>query len=168
MQGPRTTEKALDLIERQFVDVFADGVKVLGLPGSVGEIYGLLYCSKHPHSMDDIVNALNISKGSASQGIRTLKALGAVREAEAGTNGERRAYYEASVELKRLVGGFIREQIQPHLSSGKTKISHIAENLDQLEDAQRAEFLQSRLDRLEQWMRTGGRLLPFIQKMLGQ
>ena len=32
-----------------------DGVKVLGLPRSIGEIYGLLFISRHPLSLDDLV-----------------------------------------------------------------------------------------------------------------
>jgi len=36
---------ALDAVERQVVDFFVDGVKVLGLPRSIGEIYGLLFVS---------------------------------------------------------------------------------------------------------------------------
>jgi len=63
-------------VEQQVVDLFVDGVRVLGLPGSVGEIYGLLFISREPLSLDDLVRRLKISKGSASQGLRALKAAG--------------------------------------------------------------------------------------------
>ncbi len=156
----------LDVLERQVVDVFVDGVRVLGLPRSIGEIYGLLFISQHPLSLDDLVRRLEISKGSASQGLRMLKSLGAVREAVGGV--DRRTYYEPAVELKRLAGGFIREQIRPHLESGKSKISRISQSSRELEDPVRREFLGERLDRLDQWMRSGGRVLPILQKLLGQ
>lgn len=146
--------------------VFVDGVKVLGLPRSIGEIYGLLFISQNPLSLDDLVLRLRISKGSASQGLRALKSLGAVREAEAGA--ERRTYYEPAIELKRLVGGFIREQVRPHLESGKTKISRLAETAQEIDDATRREFLGERIERLETWMRSSGKVLPILQKILGQ
>ncbi len=158
----------LDPLERQVVSVFVDGVKVLGLPRSIGEIYGLLFISREPRSLDDLVRMLKISKGSASQGLRMLKSLGAVREAESNGGTERRTYYEPAVELKRLVGGFIREQVRPHLDSGKAKISHLATAARKAEDPEQREFLIERLQRLDKWMHSGGRVLPLLQKILGQ
>lgn len=158
--------ETLGALERQVVSFFVDGVRVLGLPRSIGEIYGLLFISQEPLSLDDLVNRLEISKGSASQGLRTLKELGAVKEAVGAT--DRRTYYEPAVELKRLAGGFIREQVRPHIESGKSKIKQLAQSAQSVEDQERREFLAERLDRLSQWMRSGGRVLPILQKLLGQ
>lgn len=164
------SSQELSPLERQVVAVFVDGVRVLGLPRSIGEIYGLLFISRSPLSLDDLVRRLNISKGSASQGLKMLKSLGAVREANGNGNGgtERRTYYEPAVELKRLVGGFIREQIRPHLESGRAKIDRLAETADTVEDPEHRKFLHDRVERLNQWMRSGGRVLPVLQKILGQ
>ena len=155
-------------LERQVVAVFVDGVRVLGLPRSIGEIYGLLFVSRDPLSLDDLVQRLDISKGSASQGLRLLKSLGAVREAHGNGGAERRTYYEPAVELKRLVGGFIREQVRPHLDSGKAKISRLAELADDVEDPDHRQFLSERVERLDSWMSRGGKVLPILQKILGQ
>lgn len=159
-------EYVLTPLERQVVAVFVDGVRVLGLPRSIGEIYGLLFISQTALSLDDFVQRLGISKGSASQGIRMLKSLGAVREVEGEV--ERRTYYEPAVELKRLVGGFIREQIRPHLESGKTKIGHLALTADEITDPEHRRFANERIERLDHWMRRGSKVLPILQKLLGQ
>ena len=156
----------LDLLERQVLAVFVDGVRVLGLPRSIGEIYGLLFISPSALALDDLVQRLSISKGSASQGLRMLKNLGAVREANGGE--DRRTYYEPAIELKRLVGGFIREQIRPHLDSGKTKIDLLAESARSLQDPVRRQFLSDRMERLDTWMTSSAKVLPFLQKLLGQ
>lgn len=153
-------------LQRQVVDFFVDGVRVLGLPRSLGEIYGLLFISNEPLSLDDLVCDLGISKGSVSQGLRTLRTLGAVREAPG--NGDRRKYYESAVDLKRLVGGFIREQVRPHLDSGKTKLQSIADTASQTADPVAREFFNDRIERLESWMKRGRQVLPLLQKMLGQ
>jgi len=153
-------------LQRQVVDFFVDGVRVLGLPRSLGEIYGLLFISTEPLSLDDLVRDLGISKGSASQGLRTLRTLGAVREASG--NGDRRTYYEPAVDLKKLVGGFIREQVRPHLDSGKTKLGSIAETANLTADPVNREFFNDRIERLESWMKRGGQVLPMLQKILGQ
>ena len=159
-------DQELDPLERQVVAFFVDGVRVLGLPRSIGEIYGLLFISETALSLDDLVRRLHISKGSASQGLRMLKSLGAVREAEGGA--ERRTYYEPAIELKRLAGGFIREQIRPHLESGKSKLQRLSETASEETDPARRKFLAERVERLETWMRSGGRVLPVLQKLLGQ
>ena len=165
---PDGSPNDLDPLERQVVAVFVDGVRVLGLPRSIGEIYGLLFISRAPLSLDDLVLRLNISKGSASQGLRMLKSLGAVREANGNGGAERRTYYEPAVELKRLVGGFIREQIRPHLESGKTKINRLAATACEIQDPEHRKFLRDRVERLDQWMRSSGKVLPILQKILGQ
>ena len=167
-EAPDESNDRLDPVERQVVAFFVDGVKVLGLPRSIGEIYGLLFVSRDPLSLDDLVERLGISKGSASQGLRMLRNLGAVREADGNGNGERRTYYEPAVELKRLVGGFIREQIRPHLDSGRTKIGRLVETAREVEDPGHREFLCERVERLDQWMLSSGRVLPILQKILGQ
>lgn len=162
----KTQSENLTAIQQQVVDFFVDGVRVLGLPRSLGEIYGLLFISSEPLSLDDLVQKLGISKGSASQGLRTLKTLGAVREA---TNiSDRRTYYEPATELKRLVGGFIREQIRPHIDSGKSKLQQLRETAGHTTDPIERTFLNERIERLESWMKRGGLVLPMLQKILGQ
>lgn len=155
----------LDAIEREAIGVFVDGVRMLGLPPSLGEIYGLLFISDKPLALDDVVYKLEISKGSASQGLRALRELGAIREVE--PNGERRTYFEPAVDLKRLVGGFIREQIRPHLDRGKGKIARLTELTADCAPERRA-FLEERVEKLEQWMRRGRLVLPVLQRFLGE
>jgi DNA-binding transcriptional regulator GbsR (MarR family) len=149
------------LLEGMVREFFADGVKVLGLPKSVGEIYGSLFISKEPLSLDDLVERLGISKGSGSQGLKMLRTLGAVSEVE-GIEG-RKVFYEADVELKSLVGGFIREEIRPHLSSAKVKIGLMDEaNLSQ------DTHYDERIKKLNTWRKRAGLLLPVLQKILGK
>ena len=161
-----TEKNGLNSLQAQVVEFFVDGVRVLGLPRSLGEIYGLLYISPDPLSLDDLVRLLAISKGSASQGLKTLRSLGAVRETDG--NGERRTYYEPAIELKRLVGGFIREQVRPHLDSGKTKLERLQDTASLTADPVEREFFNDRIDRLEAWMKRGGQVLPVLQRILGQ
>jgi DNA-binding transcriptional regulator GbsR (MarR family) len=155
----------LNALERQVIDVFVDGVKVIGLPKSLGEIYGLLFVTPQPLSLDDFVSKLNMSKGTASQGLRMLRELGAVKEADG--NGSRRTLYKPDVDLKRLVGGFIREQVRPHLESGRGKVGKLLKNAAQ-EDPEMRKFYRERVLKLESWMGRGRIVLPLIQKMLGE
>jgi DNA-binding transcriptional regulator GbsR (MarR family) len=153
-------------LEAQVIQVFVDGGKVLGLPRSLGEIYGLLFISPEPLSLDDLVERLGISKGSASQGLRALKNLGAVREID--LEGSRRSHFQADTELKRLVGGFIREQVRPHLESGQSKVGRLRETAGEEEDPALRAFFENRVERLDYWISRARFVLPLLQKVLGE
>jgi DNA-binding transcriptional regulator GbsR (MarR family) len=156
----------LDSIEHQMVNIFVDGARILGLPPSIGEIYGLLFISPTPLALDDFVERLGISKGSVSQGLRMLKGLRAVHEVESAS--DRRTYYEPAIELKRLAGGFIREQVRPHFKSAETRIRDLAEKAQEIDDPESRKFLRARIERIDTWRRSTTKLLPILQKLLGQ
>ena len=156
----------LDSIEHQMVNIFVDGARILGLPPSIGEIYGLLFISPTPLALDDFVERLGISKGSVSQGHRMLKGLRAVHEVESAS--DRRTYYEPAIELKRLAGGFIREQVRPHFKSAETRIRDLAEKAQEIDDPESRKFLRARIERIDTWRRSTNKLLPILQKLLGQ
>ena len=59
-------------LELESIDFFVRMMGILGMPRSVGEIYGLLYFSENPLSMDQIVQKLGMSLGSASQGLSLI------------------------------------------------------------------------------------------------
>ena len=148
------------------ISFFQDGVRMLGLPKSVGEIYGILYTSRHPLTMFDIVDRLRISKGSVSQGLKMLRTLGAVSEVD--YHDDRKTYFTANVELKKIVGGFIGEEIRPHLKSGKEKLRILSEELDLIKDPELKVFYEERIDRLGRWSKKANLVLPLLQRFLGE
>lgn len=169
MESPSQTssldalEQPLSKLEVGVIDLFVNGVRVLGLPKSIGEIYGLLYLSEEPLSFDDILSRLQISKGSTSQGLKFLRSLGAVKAVY--TAGSRRDHFVAETELKKLVGGFIREELTPHLESGADRVENLQAMLDP-ETQGEGTFLGDRVRKLGNWHSRSGKLLPLIEKFL--
>lgn len=157
---------AVRALEDQAISIFVDGVKLVGLPPSVGEIYGFLYISRQPQALDEIVSRLSMSKGSVSQGLKMLRSLGAI--SETAKEGERRTFYTAEASLKSLVGGFLREQVQPHLESGESKLAALREAASDLGSSEEAEFYQDRTKRLDGWFRRSKMLLPLIRRFVGK
>ena len=51
----------------------------LGVPRSLGQLYGLLFVSDTSLSAQDCAEQLQISRSSAGQGLKQLKELGAIR-----------------------------------------------------------------------------------------
>jgi len=158
--------EVLSEIEQQLVSLFADGVRVAGLPKSIGEIYGILFISREPLALDDLVVRLQISKGSTSQGLKMLRTLGAIREVEG--PDARRNYFEADLELKKLVGGFIREQLRPHLKSGDERLKRIEDHVKAEEDPEVREFYDLRVKKLERWSKQARLIFPLLQRVLGE
>ena len=155
----------LNEVECRTIDWFCDGVKVLGLPRSIGEIYGLLFVAVQPLSLEDLVNKLGISKGSGSQGLNWLRTLGAVKVSE--IKGSRKTFYEADVELKQLAAGFIKSQIRPHIHSGGEKLAALEQCADQVENSEERAFYRARVDKMDQWLKRGKLVIPILQKVLG-
>jgi len=104
---------------------------------------------------------LSISKGSASQGLRWLKEVGAVQTTY--VEGDRRDHYIAVVELRRLASGFLREQVQPHLESGAERLRRLEQTVKLAKNGER-KFQQTRASKLHNWLKFSGVILPLLQK----
>src|SRR5437868_11169660 len=126
----------LTTLETEIIDLFVQISRLLGQPRSLAEIYGLLFISAQPLAMDHLIERLHLSKGSASQGLKFLRNIGAVKTVY--VPGDRRAHYEAVAELRNLVTRFLRDQIVPHLESGQARLERIAGLVRQLPAGERA------------------------------
>jgi DNA-binding transcriptional regulator GbsR (MarR family) len=152
--------------ETAVVDLFLNAAISVGLPKSVGQIYGLLFCRDEPLPMDDIMELLSVSKGSASQGLRSLRQLGAVKSQF--LHGQRKEHFVAEIRLRKLVSGFLKEQAEPHLEKGKARLSHLQELVDATEDGNSAERGRIRMNILAGWHRQVGKLLPLVKLIVGK
>jgi DNA-binding transcriptional regulator GbsR (MarR family) len=149
---------ALSELEKEVVDIFVRIAGVLSLPRSVGELYGILFISPEPMCIDDLMRKLKISKGSTSQGLKILRSFGAVNPVYVA--GDRRDFFTAEAELRKIVAGFVNEQIRPHLDNGKARMARI-EGLIDVEAPGRKEFIAERIQRLQGWQKRAGAILPF-------
>ncbi|MDX1951694.1 MAG: hypothetical protein SFY81_05890 [Verrucomicrobiota bacterium] len=102
--------------------------QVLGLPRSTGQIFGALYLSVKPLSLDDLVRTLSISKGSASMGTRFLMNWGAIRQVW--VPGERRDYFEAVGDLGGLLRNAYNEFLKPRMKSSQMRLGTMLHDLD--------------------------------------
>jgi DNA-binding transcriptional regulator GbsR (MarR family) len=156
--------------ESGLVDIFADLAELFGNPKSYGQIYGLLFASEAPMSMEEIAQRLDISQGSTSQGLRQLEAFGAVIKER--NNGSRQALYTAKLEMKLLISGFLKERVIPRLESTESRIKALRQSLPASTSALRSmpsalAAARFRLDRVAKWHRSARTILPIARKILG-
>src|SRR5260370_26161865 len=123
-QKDQKPQAGLNPLETEIIDFFFQLSGLLGQPRSLAEIYGLLFISARPLDMDDLIERLQLSKGSASQGLKFLRNIGAVRMIYVA--GDRRVHYEAVAELRNLATRFLREQIVPHLDNSQPRLTRVA------------------------------------------
>lgn len=154
---------ALDEWERTIIETFVHAAQLIGIPKSVGQIYGLLFCRDEPLPMDYIMTTLGISKGSASMGLKTLRQIGAVKIVF--IVGDRRDHYSAELRLRKLVSGFISDQVQPHLDSGEERLAHLESLLEELPEDRR-QVAGQRLNSLRSWHNKTTTILPIVRKLL--
>ena len=150
--------------ELEIIQLFVRFSRTLGQPRSVAELYGLLFVSPHPLDMDYLIEQLRLSKGSASQGLKYLQELGAVRTVYVA--GDRRTRYEAVAELRNLAGRFLRQHVWNHFEDSEDRLEHLAAQAQKLSGEKR-KHLNARIKLLRSWERNARRVVPFVVKMLG-
>jgi len=154
----------LNPVEVEVIHLFVQVTRLLGKPPSVAEIYGLLFVSPRPLSQDDFCDRLNLCKGSASQGLRYLLDLGAVRTVYVAT--DRRVHYEAVAELRNLAGRFMRQQILTNFEDSGARLARIASEAQKLSGDERKHAV-ARAKMLQSWEKNVKRVLPLILTVLG-
>ncbi len=156
--------------ESGLVEIFADLAELFGNPKSYGQIYGLLFASEQPLSMEEIAQRLEISQGSISQGLRQLESFGAVLKER--NDGSRQARYSAKLEMKLLISGFLKERVIPRLESTESRVKALRASLSSTSLRSQTQVsdlssLRFRLDRVAKWHRSARTLLPIVRKILG-
>jgi len=114
--------------------------------------------------MEEIVERLGISTGTASQGLRRLVDLEAVTSRK--RDGERFTRYSAKLELRPFVAMFLEQQLMPRLARSAERLSTLEAMLPGLPDAER-ETLTLRLGRATKWHQRAKTFLPMVRRFIG-
>jgi DNA-binding transcriptional regulator GbsR (MarR family) len=154
----------LSAFQLESVALFIHVFGALSLPRSIGEIYGLLFSTQEPLSLDDVQARLQLSRGSASEGLRWLRSLGAVNQVY--LSGVRKEHFTAETSLRKLASGYLRDRIDPHLENGPNRLSVLESSIDPASPT--AHFEKSRLGQIAGWYKFFGKALPLIKVLAGK
>jgi HTH-type transcriptional regulator, glycine betaine synthesis regulator len=163
-RNKRSPAKPLNALEVEIIDLFVQFSHILGQPKSVAEIYGLLFAATRPLSMEEMMERLNMSKGSTSQGLRFLRNLGAVKPVY--VPAQRATHFEAVAQLRNLATRFLRDQILTRLDSSLDRIDQMAALVQDL-PAEEREPVRARVGMLQSWQKKTRKVLPIVMKILG-
>ncbi|MEI6338690.1 MAG: hypothetical protein WCQ57_08935 [Verrucomicrobiota bacterium] len=157
------TSDRLSELEVEAIEMFINFLRLIGLPKSVGEIYGLLFVSPRPLAMDAIMERLDISLGAASQGLKLLRSFGAVKAVY--SPRDRRDHFVADLELSRFATAFIKDELQPRTQRALERLGRMERLMEDLDPAER-EATRVKIERLKHWLAKGKKMLPWILKFL--
>lgn len=143
------------------VSLFVHAFSALSLPRSIGEIYGLLFSTEAPLSLDDITERLQLSRGSVNEGLRWLRTLGAVNLVY--RPGVRKEHFTAETSLRKLAAGYLRDQIDPHLENGGARLQALENCIDGR--SRTAAFEKSRFGQVKSWYGFFAKILPVIKTL---
>jgi DNA-binding transcriptional regulator GbsR (MarR family) len=97
--------------EQRFAQALGDAAGRSGVFSELGgRIFGALYLSSGPLSLDEICVAVQASKGNVSTQVRELLDLGLVRRVQ--VRPGRRHYYEASINLWQIASEVIGRRLE--------------------------------------------------------
>jgi DNA-binding transcriptional regulator GbsR (MarR family) len=156
-QPPRFEK--LTQLEADMIDIFVRISRLFGVSKSVGEIYGLLFVSSRPVPLDYIRSKLNLSSGSASQGLRLLRTLGAVHATY--VPGDRRDHFLAETGLRKITTGFLREKVVPDMMVHEEQLDRLTSLLDDIPESSRS-HIEARIELLHSWRRQARAVLPIV------
>jgi DNA-binding transcriptional regulator GbsR (MarR family) len=160
----KTLDYELTEIEHGLIELFVNASRVLGLPKSVGEIYGLVYASSVPLTMDDIMTRLGMSLGSTSQGLKMLRSFGAVNTVY--VKGTRKDLYVAELDFRKIITQYLSEVLLPQFSNSKLQLEELNRLVNDSRDQSLDRELTKKIKVLSKVSKKANLLLPAISKIL--
>ncbi len=136
-------------IKQNFVEGMSGISQFWGFPKGVGVLFGILYLSPNPLSLDELVEQSGLSKGAISTNVRMLSRLGLIHPVH--RLSDRKDYYEAETDFYKAIRAILKERQSNEFDRA---VASVRETLEKLEadtgesDAERA-FLTARVRALK-------------------
>ena len=158
--------KDLESFSSEFIDIAGELSRQFALSRIAGQIYGLLFISPEPCSLDSMTRKLRVSKGSVSMNIRELEKWGAVRKVW--VKGSRKDYYQANLDTLNVMFNRLKIGLQFRLDEFIGRINELEDRIGagREEDAQskkRIEVCRERITKIKDMYRKFRDFLHLIE-----
>ncbi|RYG72864.1 GbsR/MarR family transcriptional regulator [Lentibacillus lipolyticus] len=149
----------------KFIQVIAKNMNLYGITSSVGRLYGVLYFSDEPMTLDDMRNALEMSKTSMSTGVRALSDMKMVESTF--RRGIRKDLYQSEEDWYKsftsLFANRWRHHTETNIEEADEAIHELRKLLRKTEDQELRDKIERDIDRLEYAKKYYKWLMDFIQ-----
>ncbi|KGP90033.1 transcriptional regulator [Pontibacillus chungwhensis BH030062] len=135
----------------KFIQVIAKNMSLYGITSSVGRLYGTLYFADQPMTLDNMRDALEMSKTSMSTGVRSLSEMKMVEPAF--RKGVRKDLYKSEEDWYKsftsLFGNRWRHHTETNIEEADEAISELRAIMNDTDDEELQGMIQRDIDRLE-------------------
>ena len=160
-------DDSLNHAHQNFIQGMSQISQFWGFPKAMGAIFGAIYLSPDPLSLDELVVLVNVTKGAVSTNVRALERLGMVhRHIEI---GQRKDYYVAEIDFWKIVRGILKErqksEFDQAIGSVDESLQLVQKALTETSDAALASFYQQRLKTLQSFFNSLDNLVALVLAM---
>lgn len=168
-------ERAASARHREAVDEFVEFWGTMasswGINRTMAKVYALLYCAEQPLNTDQVMERLQISRGSASMNLRALVEWELVEKTS--VTDSRKDHYEAEKDVWKVTARIIeereRQEVQPVREHLQSVADHLVPEGETIADRPEADQrLHDRLERLVELIdvfeRVTEALLPLVKR----
>lgn len=148
---PLSTEKDLvewkkheETIER-FIQVIAKNMTLYGVTPSIGRLYGAIYFSEEPMTLDDMRDALEMSKTSMSTGVRTLSEMNMVESTF--KKGVRKDLYQSDEDWYKSFTSLFGDRWRQHTESNIEEANQAIDSLEELQTKTNSQELKNKISK---------------------
>ncbi|MFJ7931638.1 choline uptake/conversion transcriptional regulator CudC [Peribacillus sp. NPDC096448] len=130
MEEQKDHIEILEEAESLVIDAIAETMDLYGVTHSIGRLYGVLYFSEEPMTLNQMSNSLGMSKPSMSTGIHSLVDIEMVQKVW--RKGERKDLYKAEKDFFVSFLSFFCKKWDRELSVNMQAIEKATEKLNSL------------------------------------
>jgi DNA-binding transcriptional regulator GbsR (MarR family) len=135
-----------------------------GFPRAMGAIYGAIYLSPTPLSLNEIVEQVGVTKGAVSTNVRQLERLRMVHKHI--QVGDRKDYYIAETDFWKMIKGILQERERSEFDLAIKTVSDSLEMVSEdQENAELAAFYQKRMSAMLSFFNTFDSLVKTVLKL---
>ena len=140
------SEKVIDQSKALFIRRWGEMAASWGISRTMAEIHALLFVSTKPLCTDDVMEQLQISRGSASMNLRELTRWGLIERTH--LRGDRKEYFQAESDVWQMFEIISHErrrrEVEPILDTIHRCHEMIDSDLKRLRGSEREEALEYR------------------------
>lgn len=111
----------------RFVTFWGKMASQWGINPTMAQVYALLYCVEHPLNTDEIMERLQISRGSANMNLRSLVDWSLVEQTTVG--GSRKDHYVAETDVWTVTARIIEKREEQEVQPVREQLTAVAEHL---------------------------------------
>ncbi|WP_430787837.1 GbsR/MarR family transcriptional regulator [Virgibacillus flavescens] len=157
--------KLYEETKEKFIQVIAKNMNLYGITSSVGRLYGVLYFSKDPMTLDDMREALEMSKTSMSTGVRALTDMKMVESTF--KKGVRKDLYKSEEDWYKsftsLFGNRWRHHTETNIEEADEAVEELMKIQESTNNEELKETINNDIERLRYAQNYYKWLMKFIQ-----